>query len=182
MPAFWSRPAGFDALVLIILEQQVSLASARAVFDRLRATLDAPLTPDAVQALDDAALRAIGYSRQKIRYTRALAEALLSGALVPAHLEEMADDGVRSALCALPGIGPWSADVYLLSCLRRPDIWPVGDRALQVAAQEVLDLASVPSADELERLGERWRPYRTSAAHLLWHAYLRKRGRTLPAE
>ena len=94
----------------------------------------------------------------------------------------MADDGVRSSLCALPGIGPWSADVYLLSCLRRPDIWPVGDRALQVATQEVLDLASVPSADELERLGERWRPYRTSAAHLLWHAYLRKRGRTLPAE
>lgn len=181
-PPFWSRPAGFDALVLIILEQQVSLASARACFDRLRQALDAPLSPEGIQRLDDAALRAAGYSQQKIRYTRALADAVLTGELALNELATQPDEAVRAALCALPGIGPWSADVYLLSCLRRPDIWPVGDRALQVAVREVLDLAETPSAGELVRLGERWRPHRSSAAHLLWHAYLVKRGRTLPVE
>jgi DNA-3-methyladenine glycosylase II len=89
----------------------------------------------------------------------------------------MDDDAVRRALVALPGIGPWTADVYLLACLGRPDLWPVGDRALQVAVAEALGLAAVPDPGSLEGLGERWRPHRSTAARILWHGYLGRRGR-----
>lgn len=175
-----SRPAGFPALVLIILEQQVSLASARATYDRLVTTAGGALTADAVGRLDNDALRAAGYSRQKIRSTRALVEAVQTGRLDLDGLASLPDAEVRASLCALVGVGPWSADVYLLGCLGRPDIWPVGDRALQVGVAETLGLDAVPTAVELEALGEQWRPHRSTAAHLLWHGYLARRGRTLP--
>lgn len=122
-------------------------------------------------------LRQDGVSRQKDRYLRALAHAVHSGDLDLAALTDLPDHEVRAALMALPGIGRWTADVYLLACLGRPDLWPVGDRALQVAAAEALGLAEVPSAGELESLGERWRPNRSAAARLLWHGYLARRGR-----
>ena len=102
---------------------------------------------------------------------------MLDGTLDLAGLAELPDDEVRRALVALPGIGPWTADVYLLACLGRPDLWPIGDRALQVAAAEALGLAAVPDPTALTVLGERWRPLRSTAARLLWHGYLSRRGR-----
>lgn len=175
-PEFWHRPPGFSTLVLFILEQQVSLASGAAAFNRLRDRLG-EVTPAAVLVPTDEELRADGFSRQKARYVRELARAVLERRIDLAGLESKADDYVRRELTGLIGIGPWTADVYLLSCLRRPDVWPILDRALQVATFESLALAAVPSPERLEEIGERWRPHRSTAARLLWHAYLSRRGR-----
>lgn len=176
VPTLWLRPAGFPSLVLFILEQQVSLASAAAAYRRVLDRIGT-MTPAAVLATTPDELRLDGVSRQKDRYLRALAEAVETGGLDLEALAAGDDDTVRRALTALPGIGRWTADVYLLACLGRPDLWPVGDRALQVAAAEALALDTVPDQTELERLGERWRPHRSTAARLLWHGYLVRRGR-----
>ena len=176
LPPFWSRPPGFRSLVLLILEQQVSLASGAAAYRRLRERVRT-VTPTSVLACSPEALRADGISRQKDRYLRALARAIEDGAIDLDALEGMADDAVRRALIALPGIGPWTADVYLLACLSRPDLWPVGDRALQVAVAEALGLDAVPGPSAIEPMGDRWRPHRSTAARILWHGYLGRRGR-----
>jgi DNA-3-methyladenine glycosylase II len=171
VPEFWARQPGFATLLLLILEQQVSLASAKAAFDRVAGRCGT-VTPAAILALSDAELRADGFSRQKTRYARALSTALLDGSLDLEALAAVEDDEARAALVALPGIGPWTAEVYLLSALRRPDTWPVGDIALQEAAKRALGLEERPSPEELAALGERWRPHRATAARLLWHLYL----------
>ncbi len=170
-PPMWDREPGFPTLLHIILEQQVSLASARAAFNRLRAAAD-PLTPESFLAFDDVALKAIGFSRQKTAYGRELARALLAGELDLVRLGTLEDEAVLSELTRIKGIGSWTAHIYLLMVLRRPDAWPVGDRALAVAAQAALGLPGVPSPDELARLGEAWRPWRAVAARILWHYYL----------
>jgi DNA-3-methyladenine glycosylase II len=177
IPPLWLRPPGFASLVLFILEQQVSLASAAAAY---RKVLDrvGTMAPGLVLATTPEELRLDGVSRQKDRYLRALSAAVVSGALDLAGLADLPDDEVRRALVTLPGIGRWTADVYLLACLGRPDLWPVGDRALQVAAAEALHLEVVPDQSGLELLGERWRPHRSTAARLLWHGYLVRRGRS----
>ncbi len=172
-PPLWAREPGFPTLIHIILEQQVSLASARAAFDRLRAVA-APLTPESFMSLDDETLRAAGFSRQKTLYSRHLAAALLEGRLDLDHLARLDDESVRSRLVALKGIGPWSADIYLLMALRRPDIWPVGDLGLVSAVAEIRRLERRPTREEMEAIGEAWRPYRAVAARLLWHHYLSK--------
>lgn len=176
IPPLWLRPPGFPSLVLFILEQQVSLASAAAAYRKVLDRLGA-MAPEALLATTPEELRVDGVSRQKDRYLRALASAVLAGELDLPGLEALGDDDVRRALTALPGIGRWTADVYLLACLGRPDLWPVGDRALQVAAAEALRLDVVPDQGALELLGERWRPHRSTAARLLWHGYLVRRGR-----
>jgi DNA-3-methyladenine glycosylase II len=176
IPELWLRPPGFPTLVLFILEQQVSLASAAAAYRKVLDRLGT-MTPAALLATTSAELRLDGVSRQKDRYLRALADAVETGTLDLDGLADLDDATVRKALMALPGIGRWTADVYLLACLGRPDLWPVGDRALQVAAAESLGLLEVPAAAALEQVGERWRPHRSSAARLLWHGYLRRRGR-----
>lgn len=176
-PPLWSRVPGFPTLVHIILEQQVSLASARAAFERLRATVSAPLTPRRFLALDDATLRAVGFSRQKTAYCRHLARTLADGALDLAALARLPDDAARAELVKLKGVGRWTADIYLLMALGRPDVWPVGDLALAVAAALVKRLPARPTPDELEILGEPWRPLRAVAARLLWHHYLSERAR-----
>ena len=175
-PDFWHREPGFATMVLFILEQQVSLASGAAAYNRLRARIGV-VTPEAVLIPTDEELRADGFSRQKTRYVRELARAVLDRRVDFSGLEGSADDEVRRQLIALIGIGPWTADVYLLSCLRRPDVWPVLDRALQVATGEVLGLETIPDPVTLLELGERWRPHRSTAARLMWHSYLSKRGR-----
>ena len=174
-PPFWIREPGFPSLAYIILEQQVSLASARAAFRRL---CDAarPLTPARFLKLSDIQLKQIGFSRQKTLYVRLLAEALVKEHLSLDDLHDLSDDAARKFLIALKGIGAWTADIYLLSALRRPDIWPIGDLALAVAVQEVKRLRSRPSPERLEKLSTPWRPYRAVAARLFWHAYLSKRG------
>jgi len=174
-PPLWVREPGFPSLVYIILEQQVSLASARAAYQRLLAATR-QLTPARFLRLSDAELKEIGFSRQKTLYTRLLAEALHRGHFDLRHLHDLHDDSARRMLIALKGIGNWTADIYLLSALRRPDIWPVGDLALATAVQEVKRLRIRPSPEKLERVSAPWRPYRAVAARLFWHAYLSKRG------
>jgi DNA-3-methyladenine glycosylase II len=176
-PDFWHRPAGFATLALLIVEQQVSLASAKAVFERLVDVLG-EVAPTTVARADDRVMAACGLTRQKQRYLRALATAVVSGHLDLAGLPALDDTSARAALLDQIGIGPWTADVYLLSALRRPDIWPVGDRALQVGVGERLEMDAPPSPAVLAGIGERWRPYRSVAARLFWHDYLRRRGRS----
>ena len=175
-PPLWARAPGFPTLVLMILEQQVSLASARAAYDRLAAAVG-EITPASVLQLDDATLRTIGFSRQKTAYTRHLAAAIAEGRFDPGALGAMDDDEVRHALVALKGIGPWTAEVYLLMALGRPDAWPHYDLGLIVAAQEIKALPQRPTPQELESLAEPWRPYRAVAARILWHHYLSTRAR-----
>jgi DNA-3-methyladenine glycosylase II len=161
---------GFSTLVRIIIDQQLARAAARAMCDRLLATVS-PLTPERFLALDEAAIRAIGLSRPKAAYCRALALAILEEDLDLIALGEKDDATVKSELIGLKGIGPWTAGIYLLSALRRPDIWPSGDLALATAVQKLKRLAARPGPIELEEMGEKWRPWRTVAAHLLWHHY-----------
>jgi DNA-3-methyladenine glycosylase II len=174
LPAFWAREPGLPTLVLLILEQQVSLASARAAYDRLATRLGG-LTTGGILSSTDAELRADGFSRQKARYVRTLAAALEDGSLDLDAVAALSDDAARTALVALPGIGPWTAEVYLLSALRRPDTWPVGDIALQEGARRARRLDARPSPDDLMVIGEAWRPHRATAARLLWHLYLSDR-------
>ena len=176
-PPLWDREPGFPTLVHIVLEQQVSLASAQAAFDRLSAAVD-PLTPARFLELTDADLLAIGFSRQKARYGRALATAIGSGALDLEALLALDDDAVHRALQSIPGIGPWTSTIYLLMVLGRPDVWPVGDIALAASVGEVKGLGRRPDAIEMAELGEAWRPWRSVAARLFWHDYLGRRGRT----
>ena len=177
-PPLWDRPAGFATLVHIILEQQVSLASAKAAFDRLLAAAD-PLTPDAFLRLTDTELLTIGFSRQKTRYARALAAAIVDGSLDLDALAGLPDEEVRLALEAIPGVGPWTSTIYLLMVLGRPDVWPAGDIALATAVAQIKGLAGRPGPDDLALIGEAWRPWRSVAARLFWHEYLARR-RTTP--
>jgi DNA-3-methyladenine glycosylase II len=170
-PPMWAREPGFATLVHLILEQQVSLASALAALDRLRDAVD-PLTPDGFLGLDDAQLLAIGFSRQKTRYARALAASLLDGSLDLATLSDLDDHAVDAALTKVPGIGPWTATIYRLMVLLRPDAWPIHDIALAQAIAEVRGLDRRPAADEMLVLAESWRPWRAVAARILWHHYL----------
>ena len=175
-PPLWDREPGFATLLHIILEQQVSLASARAAFDRLRAAAE-PLTPVRFLELTDAELLAIGFSRQKARYGRALAEAMRSGALDLDGLHLLDDEAVHETLQRVPGIGPWTSTIYLLMVLLRPDLWPAGDIALAESVGEVKGIGRRPDAREMAELGEAWRPWRSVAARLFWHDYLARRGR-----
>jgi DNA-3-methyladenine glycosylase II len=174
-PPLWSREASYATLVHLILEQQVSLASAQAAFDRLRAALGGSVEPAPLLDLSDEELRAIGFSWQKAGYARTLASAMLDGFDLGA-LRAMPDDQVRQALIAMPGIGPWTADIYLTMCLLRPDVWPHGDLALATSARDLLELDERPTFAELGRIAERWHPYRAVAARILWHDYLQRRG------
>jgi DNA-3-methyladenine glycosylase II len=175
LPPLWTREPGFPALVYIILEQQVSLASARALYLRLQDAVK-PFTPGRFLKLSEGEMRRLGFSRQKAHYTRLLAEAIQQKQFALHKLHELEDELAREQLLALKGIGPWTADIYLLSALRRPDIWPVGDLALATAVQEVKRLRKRPSPERLEKMSTPWRPWRAVAARLFWHAYLCKRG------
>jgi DNA-3-methyladenine glycosylase II len=172
-PPLWARPEGFPTLLHIILEQQVSLASARAAFKRLL-DVASPLTPRRFLKLDDEALRQAGFSRQKAAYGRALAEAVLQKELDLRGLGALDDDAARSALLRIKGIGPWTADIYLLMALLRRDVWPRGDRALAVAYQQLNGSRAAPSDDELAEWALEWKPWRAVAARILWHFYLNR--------
>ncbi len=134
-PPMWERRPGFPTLIHIILEQQVSLASARAAFDRLCQAVS-PLTPSGLLALGDEAMKAIGFSRQKTRYARRLSETILDGSVSLVELEGLEDGTAREKLLGIQGVGPWTADIYLLMAMLRPDVWPAGDLALGVASKD----------------------------------------------
>lgn len=173
-PPLWSRDTGFQTLVHIILEQQVSLKSAKAMLVRLEAAIQ-PFTPAKFIELGDSHLRALGVTRQKSAYLLHLADSIVNGDLHFERLQRMSDEEARLVLTRVKGIGSWSADVYLLMAMRRADIWPAGDLALAVAMKELKGLASRPGPEELERLAEQWRPHRAVAARMLWQYYLGKR-------
>lgn len=171
LPPVRRQAPGFAGLLHIMCAQQVSAASARAIIGRLDAALR-PLTPDTFLVLDDAALRAIGFSRQKIRHGRALAEDVRCGRIDLDGLARMADqDAAIAHLTRAEGIGRWTAEIYLLLALGRPDVWPAGDLAVQVAVQRLKGLAKRPAPAEMIALAEPWRPYRSAAARFLWHVY-----------
>jgi DNA-3-methyladenine glycosylase II len=169
-PPLWARREGFATLVHIILEQQVSLASAKAVFERLCGVC-AP-EASAVTAFGEEGLRNIGITRQKAHYIWLAAHEICAGRLYLPTLRSLSNDDARAELMRLKGVGAWTADVYLLMALRRTDVFPSGDLALQIAAREVKQLADPPSAEELEAIAEGWKPYRAVAARVLWQHYL----------
>jgi DNA-3-methyladenine glycosylase II len=171
-PPVWVRPNSYATLVLTILEQQVSLASAYASYTRLMEKLG-EVTPERLLALSDEELRGCAVTRQKMAYTRGLAEAILSGKIDLHSFEAMPDDDVRRELTALKGIGNWTVDIYLLHALDRTDIFPLGDLALVNAIKA---LCGEMSRDEMELRAEAWRPYRSLATMLFWHWYIRKKG------
>ncbi|MEQ1765687.1 MAG: DNA-3-methyladenine glycosylase 2 family protein [Pyrinomonadaceae bacterium] len=170
VPPLWNREPGFATLVQIILEQQVSLASAKACFDKLAAYLG-DVTPDGVLSLSDAELRTVGFSRQKTAYTRHLSEAVLEERIDLDRMHLLPDAEVKAELIKLKGIGEWTSDIYLLMALLRPDVMPKGDIALHSAWHRVSGEPR-PSSDEFLVIAERWKPYRSVAARLLWHFYL----------
>jgi DNA-3-methyladenine glycosylase II len=164
------RPPGFASLLWIIVGQQVSTASANAIWRRLCEAGEPP-TVQGFLLLSDEQLKAAGFSRAKMVYGRDLAASILERRLDLDALAGMTDDDVVSSLTAVRGLGRWSAEVYLLSCLCRPDVLPADDLALLAAAQKVKRLAVRPTAGALRTMAEPWRPWRSVAARLLWHYY-----------
>ena len=170
-PPDWRREANFATLIHIILEQQVSLASALAAFNKLKETLD-PITPESFLNLSDEQLKKAYFSRQKMRYGRELAKSVVQGTLNLKGLESLNDRDARTELTKIIGIGRWTADIYLMMALGREDIWPKGDVALASAAKDVFNLGQRPGQVELETMAEAWKPYRSLSAKFLWHYYL----------
>jgi len=173
-PPLWGRPRGFATLVRIILEQQVSLASARAILNRLVEEIGAP-TPGRILAAGVERLRACGLTRQKAGYCHRLAAAALDGRLDLAGVARLDDAAAVASLTRHDGIGPWTAEVYLLMSLRRPDVWPAGDLGLIVSMRTVKRLRRPPSRDRALAIADAWRPYRAVAARMLWQDYLARR-------
>lgn len=170
-PPLWSRPNTFETLVHIILEQQVSLASALSALNKLRERVQ-EITPARVLLLTDEEFKASYFSRQKTTYTKYLAEAIISGQINLTELEQLPDEVVRAKLIALKGIGNWTADVYLMFVLQHTDIFPIGDLAAVNALKRVKKLPKEISRDEMIAIAEQWAPYKTIASMLLWHYYL----------
>jgi DNA-3-methyladenine glycosylase II len=173
-PPMWTRPASFSTLVHIILEQQVSLASAKAAFVKLKERVG-QITPHKLLALTDVELKACYFSRQKAGYTRHLAEAIIAKRLNLQKLSLLSDDELRNQLKQIKGIGDWTVDIYLLFALQRTDIFPVGDLAMINALKEIKKLDKGISKEEIILLSEAWRPHRSVATMLLWHYYIQKR-------
>lgn len=174
-PPIWIRPATFQSLILFILEQQVSLASAYAAFRKLKERVG-NVTPAKILALSDQELRNCYFSRQKIVYARELAAVIKSGKMKLKSLAGLPDEEVRSIMIQVKGIGHWTVDVYLMHSLQRTDLFPLGDIALVNSLKEVKKLPRDISKEEMLQIAESWRPNRTIAAMILWHAYIKKRG------
>lgn len=173
-PPLWAREASFATLVHIILEQQVSLASALSAFNKLREKLG-EITPERVLILSDEELKSCYFSRQKTVYARELSKAVLNGSLDLKSLENLSDAGAKHELKKIKGIGDWTADIYLLMALLRADVMPKGDLALHIAYKKLKNLEHAPNSNDFQQIAEKWRPFRAVAARLLWHFYLSER-------
>ena len=174
-PPMWTRPATFQTLILTILEQQVSLAAAYAAFKKLREKIGY-VTPAKILALTDEEMRAVYFTRQKMGYARELARAIQSRKLVLKQLGTLSDEEVRAKMIRLKGIGHWTIDVYLMHALQRTDLFPLGDIALVNSLKLVKQLSPHATKEEMLAIAEAWRPNRTIAAMLLWHAYIQRKG------
>lgn len=170
-PPLWQRATGFRTLVHIILEQQVSLSSAKSMLVRLEREIQ-PFTAERFLELGEMHLRGLGVTRQKSAYLWGLSQSIVSGELSLNRLSRMSDEQVLGQLTRIKGIGLWSANIYLLMAMRRADIWPAGDLALAVAIKELKGLRARPTHEELELIAEQWRPHRAVAARMLWQYYL----------
>jgi len=173
-PPLWSRPNSFESLVHIILEQQVSLASALSALNKLKEAIQ-EITPARILLLTDEEFKACYFSRQKTAYVRYLAEAILSGQINLAGFESQPDNEVRSKLTTLKGIGNWTVDVYLMFVLHRADIFPIGDLAAVQSIKKVKQLPPDTNREYMIILSQQWQPYRTVATMLLWHDYLSRK-------
>jgi len=173
-PPLWHRREGFATLVHIILEQQVSLAAARAAYDQLKLKAG-DITPENILSLTDEELRACYFSRQKIVYVRHLASAIISKELVLDDFHSLSDQEIGTRLLAIKGIGHWTVEVYLMMVLHRCDLFPLGDIALVNSLKKTKGLPATTLREELEQIASAWKPYRTIAAFLLWHAYINQR-------
>ena len=173
-PPDWSRPPGFISLSKIILEQQVSLASANAHFQKLNAYIP-EFAPEHILKLTDEEMRTCQISRQKAKYLRDLSTAITAGGLDLAGLSLLPPEEVRTILTAVRGIGHWTTDIYLMFCLQTKDIFPIGDIAV---VNTVKEFTAARTQDEILDLAEKWRPLRSLATYFFWHYYLRKRGRS----
>ena len=174
-PPMWSRPNTFQSLILTILEQQVSLASAYAAFKRLRQKIGF-ITPAKVLSLSDEELRNCYFSRQKMVYARELARAFLAKNIRLKRLAGQPSDDIRTLLKKIKGIGDWTVDIYLIQVLQRADVFPLGDIALVNSIKHIKQLPAHTTREELEELGKLWQPYRTIATMLFWHAYIQRKG------
>jgi DNA-3-methyladenine glycosylase II len=170
-----SRPEGFETLVLLILEQQVSIDSAKATFLRMRNTVST-IQPEVLITLSDEEFRVFGVSRQKAKYIRCLSEAILDKSLHFKSLSSKSSDEIRAELIKIKGIGNWTIDVYLMFSLQSTDVLPLGDVAIVNTMKELLNLHDKLEMEDYAKL---WSPYRTMASFLLWHHYLQKRGRKI---
>lgn len=170
-PPLRLRPEGLATLVHLILQQQVSRASAQAVFDRLTALAGGHVTAETLVNIAPEDLRAVGFSHQKIEYVSALTEEALSGALDFDALASLPDEEAIATLLSRRGIGPWTAAVYVLTALGRPDVWAPGDRALLVSLGRMLEQTAVPTSADAEQVAAEWKPWRAVAARILWHDY-----------
>jgi len=175
-PPMWARKTGFDTMVRIILEQQVSLASAASMYKRLRNSV-VPFSPNRFVELGEPHFKSLGLTRQKTAYCIHLAESIIASSLRVSALSKLNDEDVRAALMQVKGIGSWSADIYLLMALRRPDIWPTSDLALATAVFKVKRLKQRPTPDQLTHIASAWRPFRSVAARMFWQYYLAQRAR-----
>jgi DNA-3-methyladenine glycosylase II len=175
-PPNWSRPAGFVSLSKIILEQQVSLASAHAHFQKLQQYVQT-FSPDHLLQLSDEEMRVCQISKQKAKYLRALSTAVVQQEIQLDDLHAMDEASVRDQLTRIKGIGQWTADIYLMFCLQAKDIFPLGDIAVVNTIRELTD---AHTKEQIAQLAEQWKPYRSLAAYFLWHYYLKKRNRTAP--
>jgi len=174
-PPVWTRRANFQTLIHIILEQQVSLASAKAALNKLKEKIGT-VTPKKLLALSDEELKSCYFSRQKTVYARCLGNALVSKQIILRTFANLDDAEIRRQLKTIKGIGDWTVDVYLLFALQRADIFPLGDLAMVNALKEVKQLPKETKQEEILNLAERWRPYRSIATMLFWHHYIQKRG------
>ena len=163
------QPAGFEGLLCIVLGQQVSVAAAHAMRAKLLAKIK-QITPRRFLKLTEEDLRACGFSRQKINYCRDLAKRIVAKKFNPADIEGMSDEDAMAALIDLKGIGVWSAEIYLMFCLGRTDVWPAGDLGLQYGLQRLLGLKEKPDGDKTRKLGEVFAPHRSAAALIVWRA------------
>lgn len=175
IPPAWSRPPGFISLSQIILEQQVSLESAKAHFNKLNSYLP-EFSPAEILKLSDEEMRSCQVSRQKAKYLRALSDAILGGMIDLEKLSLRNENEIRQQLTAIKGIGDWTTDIYLMFCLQSKDIFPVGDIAV---VNTVKELTGVSGKEEISLLAEKWKPFRSLAAYFLWHYYLQKRNRVV---
>ena len=178
LPPMWTRPAIFQTLILTILEQQVSLASAYAAYKKLKEKIGF-VTPAKILALTDDELRACYFSRQKTVYAKALATAIVTKQINLKKLAASTDEEIRTVLKQVKGIGDWTVDVYLMHALQRADLFPLGDIALVNSLKEIKQLHPTATKEEMLQIAESWRPYRTVATMILWHAYIQKKGITI---